>query len=274
MKNLKNLSSDFFELTLPEQKDIIQSLHWEQLKSISEVAELLGTYNNKIRRWAQKNSFSLRDKSDAQKIALSTGKTVHPTKGKQRTEAEKTKIGNTVAEKWEGISDEERERRAEVSKKNWDKRSDREIEQMQEKATKGRLAAAKDGSKLEKIILSALVEKGYLTEFHKQHLLFNERVHLDIWLPKLRTAVEIDGPTHFEPIWGEENLKKTQKTDNIKDGLLLNSGYCIIRLRQKKNLSKTYVSKLKDDLFKILESIEIKFPEAGQRKITIGEQYA
>ncbi len=128
--------------------------------------------------------------------------------------------------------------------------------------------------RLEKIILSTLIDKGYLVEFHKEHLLLNERVHLDLWLPKLRTAIEIDGPTHFSPIWGEDNLKKTQKTDNTKDGLLLNSGFCIIRLRQKKNLSKTYVANLISDLTKILESIAIDFPEPGQRKITIGEQYA
>lgn len=269
-----NNYSNFFELTLKEQKDIIQDLHWEQQKAISVIAPLMGTYTNKIRRWAQKNSIVLRDKSEAQKTALETGQTNHPTKGKKRTEAEKIKIGNTVAEKWESISDEERERRAKVAKVNWDSRTNEAIQEMHDKATKGRLDAAKDGSKLEKIVLSTLIEMGYDVQFHKEHLLLNERVHLDLWLPKLRTAIEIDGPTHFLPIWGEANLKKTQNTDNIKDGLLLNAGYCIIRMRQKKNLSKTYVSNLIADLLVILQSIELKFPEQGKRKVTIGENYA
>jgi very-short-patch-repair endonuclease len=274
MKNSKNLSGDFFSLTYQEQFDIICNLHYDQLKSISEVATILGTYNNKIRRWAQKHNVTLRDKSEAQKVALETGKTSHPTKGKKRTEEEKAKIGNTVSEKWESISDEEKERRAEVAKKNWESRSDAEIADMQDKATKARLETAKNGSKLEKMVVDSLIKAGYQVEFHKEHLLMNERVHLDIWLPKLFTAIEIDGPTHFEPIWGEDNLKKTQKTDNIKDGLLLNSGFCIIRLRQKRNISKTYVSKLVAELLERLNQIAIKYPELGQRKTIIGENYA
>ena len=265
---------DFFSKPLDEQKDIIQSLHWEQLKSISEIAELLGTYNNKIRRWAAKNDFNLRDKSDAQKVALQTNKTKHPTKGKKRTEAEKAKIGSTMAANWENLSDEERERRAQISKENWENRPEYEKAEMYEKATKARLATAKEGSKLEKYVVAALLKAGYKVEFHKEHALINENVHLDILLPELKTAIEIDGPTHFLPIWGEEHLKKTQATDNTKDGLLLGSGFCIIRLQQRKNLSKTYVSKLISDLFEILNKIQNKFPKPGERRIIIGENYA
>jgi very-short-patch-repair endonuclease len=266
--------NSFFELSLAEQKDILQNLHWDQLKSVSEVASILGTYNNKIRRWAKKVEFPLRDKSEAQKNALATNKIQHPTKGKKRTLAEKAKIGNTVASNWENISEEERERRAKLAQENWKNRSKADIDDMQEKATKARLQAAKDGSKLEKYVLSALLENGFKAEFHKEHFLLNEKVHLDIWLPDLRTAIEIDGPTHIEPIWGDEHLKKTQKTDNMKDGLLLNCGFCIIRLQQRKNISKTYVANLVSELLVSLNKIQYKFPELGERKITIGENYA
>lgn len=269
MNNLSN----FFSKPLGEQKDIIQSLHWEQLKSVSEIAEILGTYNNKIRRWAAKNNFNLRDKSDAQKIALQTGRINHPTLGKQRTEDEKLKIGNTVANKWEQISDEERERRSKVAKENWDNRSQDDLDEMYEKATKARLATAKDGSKLEKYVVNALLKNGYKIEFHKEHALVNERVHLDIFIPSLKIAIEIDGPSHFLPIWGQEHLEKTQKTDSIKDGLLLGAGFCIIRIQQRKNISKSYVAKLVSDLLEKLNMIEIKFPEPGHRRIIIGENY-
>lgn len=264
----------FLAKPIGEQKDIMQSLHWEQLKSVKEIADMFGTYNNKLRRWAKKNGFNVRDKGAAQSVCIQTGRSVHPTKGRERTETEKLKIGKTVSEQWESLSDEEKERRAEIAKENWDSRSQLALDDMARKATKSRLKAAKEGSKLEKLILQALIDKGLKTEFHKEHLLLNERVHVDIWLPELKVALEIDGPTHFLPIWGEEHLKKTQKTDNLKDGLILNSGFCIIRLRQKKGLSKTYVSNLVSDLIQLLNKIEKNFPELGKRKIILGDNYA
>jgi hypothetical protein len=264
---------DFLALDVELQKAVLHECHNVAGLTTAQIGERYGTYANKVRRHASKIGFQFRNRSEAQALALSSGRIEHPTAGRQRTEEEKIKIGQSVSDKWSDISDEERERRSEVAKENWNNRPQDQIDDMHRKATKKRLEVAKDGSKLEHFVVSELLNRGFQVEFHKEQSLLNEKVHLDIWLPKLNTAVEIDGPTHFEPIWGEEHLKKTQKTDNMKDGLLLNAGCCIIRLRQKKNLSKTYGLRLVSDLVEILNKIGNKFPELGERRIVLGDKY-
>jgi hypothetical protein len=269
---MKNWES-FLASKVEDQIQVLNDLHNTENLTTAQIGEKFGTYANKVRRHAAKIGFVFRNRSEAQSMALATGRIEHPTAGRQRTEEEKIKIGQSVSDKWGDISDEERERRSEVAKENWNNRSQDQIDEMHRKATKKRLEVAKDGSKLEHFVVSELINRGFQVEFHKEQSLLNEKVHLDIWLPKLNTAVEIDGPTHFEPIWGEEHLKKTQKTDNIKDGLLLNAGCCIVRLRQKKNLSKTYGLRLVSDLVEILNKIGNKFPELGERRIVLGDKY-
>ncbi len=263
--------NDFLKLDVEDQKAVLHECHNVGGLTTAQIGERYKTYANKVRRHAEKIGFKFRNRSEAQALALSSGRVEHPTAGRERTNEEKAKIGKSIAQKWEEISDEERDRRAEISKENWKNRSQADLDEMYRKATEARLQVAKDGSKLEHHIVEELRNNGFDVEFHKEHLLLNDRVHLDIWLPKLSTAVEIDGPTHFEPIWGEEHLKKTQATDNIKDGLLLNAGCCIVRLRQKKNLSKTYASELTSELLQILNKIQNNYPKLGERRIVIGE---
>lgn len=248
--------SNFFNESVEKQKKIIEQLHHAELKSVVEIAELLSTYPNRIRRWAVKVEFELRDKSAAQKIALETGKLTHPTKGKRRTEDEKSKIRKTINKYWSEISDEDMEHRKQLAKDNWANMTDEDKTTLQKQAAKGRIEAAKFGSKLEKIVLDILVERGYKAVFHKEHSLLNTRLHLDIVVPELMTAIEIDGPTHFLPIWGEEHLRKTQETDNNKDGLLLNAGYNIVRIRQTKNLCNRTVTKISKALIELLDKIK------------------
>ena len=61
------------------------------------------------------------------------------------------------------------------------------------------------------IITSWVFTKGFKVEFHKEHWLQNHRLQLDLFIPDLRTVVEVDGPSHFKPVWGMENLIKNQK---------------------------------------------------------------
>ena len=65
--------------------------YYEDKKSWKEIAELLGTYPNRVRRDATKLGIESRTKSDAQKIALSEGKAEHPTAGKKQSEETKMK---------------------------------------------------------------------------------------------------------------------------------------------------------------------------------------
>jgi hypothetical protein len=68
-----------------DKKDLILSLYSEQGKSFADIAVMYDTYANRIRRDAKKLNIKIRDKSEAQKNALKTGKHSHPTKGKERS---------------------------------------------------------------------------------------------------------------------------------------------------------------------------------------------
>jgi very-short-patch-repair endonuclease len=240
--------------------------------SLYEIAQEYGTYANKVRRDANKLGANFRSKSEAQKNALATGAQTHPTKGKVRSEEVKIKISESVAGVWENMDDKEKTRRSKLAKMQWKDMSVEEKKDLRNKAYAGVREASKNGSKLEKSILEWLVDKGYKTIFHKDHIIGNDRMHLDIVVKDLAVVIEIDGPSHFEPIWGEDKLKKSKATDNKKDGILLNSGFSIIRVLQKKAITKKLVRDILVQLEVTLARIEKKKNrKLGIRKFTIGE---
>ena len=246
-------------------------MHHKNKMSIVEIAENLGTYPNKVRRLAKKLGAEIRNKSEAQKIALTTGRQQHPTKGKKRPEEIKVKISESLANIWENMDDEEKNRRSELAKQQWQNMSEEEKAELHRKANIAIREAAKKGSKLEEAILEALISWGYIVRYHQQHLIANEKMHLDMVLPEIKTIIEVDGPSHFKPIWGNDNLRKSILADNKKDGLLLNMGFCIIRILQKKDITNKLIRDILYDLEENLKNIKKSFPPIGKRKFVIGE---
>jgi len=83
-------------------------------------------------------------------------------------------------------------------------------------------------------------------------------------------VLEVDGPSHFLPIWGDEKLKKQIKADSHKTGLILSKGYAIIRVRHASDtLSLGSKEELKNKLVDQLNSIKKKFPKQSMRYIEI-----
>lgn len=41
-------------------------------------------------------------------------------------------------------------------------------------------------------------------------------LELDFYFPDLKIAIEVNGPSHFKPIWSEESFRKTKRNDMIK----------------------------------------------------------
>ena len=222
-----------------EKASLLHKYYVEENKSFQEIAEMYDTYANKIRRDAKKFGIKIRSKSEAQKLALETGKHKHPTKGTTRPEETKEKIGMSVMNSWEGLSKSELKRRSVLAKQNWENLSEDEKQERFNKANQAVRDTTKTGSKLEKFLLSILISKGYRVEPHKEQILSNTKLHIDLFLPANNIAIEIDGPSHFEPVWGEVALKRAQAYDNKKTGLLLGRGLKLIRVRQTKDFSKS-----------------------------------
>ena len=245
----------YAEMTSEEKLSYLTKEYKIGEKSFHELAELADTYPNRLRRDAQKFKIPIRNKSEAQKSALASGRLTHPTKGKTITDAAKAKIGEKKAEYWANLTPEQKEAAAEVFRKNWDKVSDEDRAVIRSKAARGVRKAAKDGSKLEIHVKEQLMKAGYVVEYHKEHWLMNDRLQVDIFLPSLTVAIEIDGPSHFSPIWGEDVLLRNQKADAQKNGLLLAKGFTVVRVKQTQGLSQKFQRDVMKRLLATLEEI-------------------
>lgn len=248
-------SFNYNELSSVNRQEVIEKLYLEDGQSWAEIAKKGKTYPNRIARDAEKFGIVARTRSEAQKLAIENGKAIHPTLGKQWGEDMKERIGQAVSQKWDETSKDVLEKRAEISRENWKKRSPKDLKDMQTKAALATRKAAKEGSKLEKAIQLELIKAGYKVEIHKEHFLRNERLQLDLFLTEMNIAIEVDGPTHFEDIHGEEQLEKVKNRDRLKDGLILGAGLRLIRVKQLKNMSGAYAKKTANKVIEVIESL-------------------
>jgi very-short-patch-repair endonuclease len=247
---------NYSELSEEKKKQIITERYITQKDSFGDIAKALNTYSNKVRRDAIKYGIDIRDKSEAQKNALNTGKTKHPTKGKKRSESTKQKIGSSVMNSWDNLSEQELNKRKQKAKQNWEKLSDDTKQNILREANVAVREASKKGSKLELFLLEKLLSDGYVVEFHKEQNLLNTKLQIDLFLPKLNIAIEVDGPSHFEPVWGNDVLTKNKKYDNKKTGLILGKGLILIRIKQSKDFSKSRASKIYEELVENIKNID------------------
>jgi len=247
----------------------ISSLY-DEGKSIRDIAMVFNTYPNKIARILKKSGKELRSKEEAAKLAVESGKIKPPMLGKTRTQAEKDNISAKRAKKWKEMSEEELESFKKSAKDRWDLQSEEEKIYKQQKAGEALRRASIEGSKAEKSLYKELLKLGYDVIIHKKGLIPGEKYEVDLFLPSLMVAIEIDGPQHFLPIYGEEHLNRTIKYDSIKNGALIGRGICIIRVKYlSKHNSSAINKRIADLVSNQLKKIEQKFPDQGNRLIEL-----
>ena len=249
-------------------KKIIKQYTQEGL-SCKEIAESLGTYSKKIERLLKKNGVALRNKSEAAKNAIKTGRAVCNTKGKPRSEEDKIAISKGMEKRWKDMPDEQRNEIKAKAKERWDNIPEEKRREMQAKAGRALRLTATEGSKAEKSLKSNLEANGYEVQMHKKGLI-QGNFEIDLLLPALNTIIEIDGPQHFLPVFGEERLSEVVKLDGIKNGLLLGRGFCVIRVKYLcNNFNKAVERRLWDLVSKAVADVEKKFPPKNKRFIEL-----
>jgi very-short-patch-repair endonuclease len=223
---------------------------YESGKSVPEIAEEFSTYPMRVYRILKKNNVSMRDRAECQSLAISKGRAKHPTKGKPMSESSKEALSESRSLAWQTMSKSKKEAFKEKAKERWDSLSENHKAEMQKKAAEALRKAAIEGSDIEKYIRKMLISKGYNVTIHRDNL--GGEFEVDIFLKDQKIAIEIDGPLHFLPIFGEEKLQKTIKQDTIKNGLLLSKGIHVVRI---KCVNKNFSNKAKRDIWLSLEKV-------------------
>ncbi len=237
-------------------------------RSTYEIAEILKTYPNKIRRTLKKHGYELKSKSTAQSNALKSGRRPHPTAGKERSLSEKIKISSSLSSYCGDMNEAEKERRSKQARDRWSKMSVEQKDLMQRKRVDAIRRSAKEGSKLEKFFQERLFEAGYSVRVHEV-IIPAENLEIDLYIHDLKTIIEIDGPSHFLPIWGEDKLQKQINADLRKSGALLSRGYAVVRVKSLGQESLSKREQLVADVIEILGKISNKFPPKSKRFIEV-----
>jgi very-short-patch-repair endonuclease len=243
---------------------------YDEGKSVREIAACFNTYPNKIARALKKTGKELRTKEEAGRIAFEQGKIVPPMLGKKRTEEEKAHIGAARAKKWASMPEEELEAFKEGARERWKAEPEEVKLERQKLAGEALRRASIEGSKAEKFLYEGLTKAGFNVIMHKSGLIPGEKFEVDLYLPDLLVAIEIDGPQHFLPIFGEDSLQRAIKYDTIKNGSLIQKGFCVLRVKYLMKSSSDYSNKrLLDMVMEKLKSIRDKFPSKENRLIEL-----
>lgn len=216
----------------------IASLYKEYFEgaSLIELGKKYEMHPNTLARKFKKAGYKLRTQSEAQKNALKKGKK-HPTAGRSHSEETRKQIGASVSQA-------PSKKRSKAAKARWQKLSDEYKKNLVEKAHKGMRLAAEQGSQLELLLVDLLTKDGYQVTWHAPLYHVSAEMHVDI-LVHPQIVIEVDGPTHYKPIWGEEKLEKVQESDHKKNGILLTEGYTVIRVKHlKKTTSNHYAERI------------------------------
>jgi len=239
-------------------------------KSTYEIGKDLGVNAKRVQRALQSLGVVLRSYKAAQQVALKSGRSTHPTEGKTLSVETKSKMGRAISKYWSQMSDAEKMRRSEMSKAQWEAMTEEQKQDLYSKAAEGCRKAAKEGSKMEKYIRSELQTLGHSVIYHEKQLIKGSNLEIDIYLPDLNVIIEIDGISHFEPIWGQKAFEKQQKADAVKSGLILSIGFVMLRVKQTcKTVSQVKMTDTLSHILEEIEKIKTKFPAKGKRLIEI-----
>jgi very-short-patch-repair endonuclease len=136
--------------------------------------------------------------------------------------------------------------------------SEKERYEIRQKAVKSLLRAAKEGSVLQKNIKKGLSHYGYMVRYNVNTSLREHQLEVDMVVDEPPVAIEIDGPTHRYDIYGTGRLQQVQEADKLKNGLLNELGYTVIRLYSDKPVTIARCVYALNTLLDLLKAIKEK----------------
>ena len=106
--------------------------------------------------------------------------------------------------------------------------------------------------------IELFIEENLVKDFPDIKFLFNDKdtigSELDVYIPELKMAIEINGIVHYEPIYGEEKLTKVQNRDKQKMINCYNLGVELIVIPLgRKGLSKKQTQEIYNEIHSIIE---------------------
>jgi len=248
----------------------LRHAYLEELKSVPVIAREMGTNETKIRRALKFLGVAIRSYAEAQSVAISQGLAKHPTKGKKLSKETINNISAKRSQAWIDLPEEDKQKFRDVKKEQWNNMTESAKSNLRSAAYAAIRESAEIGSKTERYVSAALEEEGYGVIIHARNLIQSQALEVDMFVPDLKTAIEIDGPSHFEPVWGADRLKKQQSADAAKQGLLLNNGYVLMRVIQRdKSMSVKRMKDVFDLVLSELRKIEAEFPPISKRLIEL-----
>lgn len=211
----------------------LRDLYWDRGLSLRKIAEELKRPLSTVNKYMNKYGIERRTKSDAQSGFLANNN--HPMQGKKHTQETKDQISETLGSFWENLSEDEREEyRKRVGsgwRNKWEAMSKAERENMIAGLNAAGRANQGNGSRFERFVASELQSRGYGVEVRTHNYMPSAKFEVDIALAAQRVMIEVDGPTHFMDIYGEEALERQQAKDEEKNKYLTDSRFAVLRIQ-------------------------------------------
>jgi len=232
----------------------VRRLYINEGLSMRKVSQELKVPLATLSRFMKKNGITARSKAQAQKNYLKDNE--HQMKGRRHSDETKKKISSSLGEFWDGLSDDEREavkrKIGQAWQRKWQSMSDADRRlMMQGLASKAKEAQGK-GSRLERFVAEELRKRGYIVEERSTHYTAGKDFEIDLALPNEMIAIEIDGPTHFLPVYGQEHLDQQQERDARKDDQVNAIGMSVLRIRDNNGpLSQLRIDKIEQAIKEI-----------------------
>lgn len=237
---------------------------YKQQKSIDEIILVFNEeypegnwYPMKISRILKKGRKEglmkcMRNSQTAAKVAVRKGRLKCPTKGRERTPEEKENISQGISKFLDEMTEEEREAYrkaiADAQHKRWENMSEKEKSELAKKMKDGINNRIQTGiSHIQKAIHEELKDRGLGSVLcYKLDAYTNLEIDICIMDKKLGSfAIEVDGITHYKPVYGEDTLKGIQESDKRKNAKLVGEGYKVLRLKTEgENTSRRIVRRV------------------------------